>query len=293
MALFFADDAAEVAHELVDDAQGLAVGSGGGAGGVDFLAILRCFVGEGGDFVGGGVEVDDDDFPRLKLIGVEGGAGDSGGDVVPAVVVKGALGAGRAEELEDILTRGLADLDLREARGEDDLTTGVDGFAACGDNRCRQDKTEQRESKMFFHWLKHYGKGRGGATEVVDDIFARAVAASPAVFEGDSTKEPERQAKFEHVCPWVALALVNKDEAEAKRILEEMVDRLEIGLREGGVGDMKVGVHVRKYVAALHGRVRRYATLMDGGDWEGLAVALGEHGVDGAVVKELKKGLKG
>jgi hypothetical protein len=141
---------------------------------------------------------------------------------------------------------------------------------------------------LFFHWLKHYGKRRSGATDVVNSIFAAAAKASPKIFGGDSTIEPERQAKFEYVCPWVAMALLDKDEAEAKLVLEAMIDRLEIGLREGGVGDMKVGVQVRKYAAALHGRVRRYMTLMSLRDWDGLAVALGEHGVDGKLVAPFK-----
>ena len=141
---------------------------------------------------------------------------------------------------------------------------------------------------MIFHWLKLYGKRAGDATGTVDGVFATAAAAYPAIFEGDSSVEPERQAKFEYMAPWLAYALLDKTEAESRRILEVMVDRLEVGLREGGVGDMKVGVHVRKYAAALHGRVRRYATLLSAKDWDGLGVALDEHGVDRELVKKLE-----
>ena len=267
------------------------MGGGFGAGGVDFLAVLCRFLGEGGDFVRGGVEVYHHDFAGFEVVRVERAGADRGGDIVPAVIVQGALHAWGAEKLEDILPRALADLNLSEARGEDDLAAGVDGLATGGDKHggCRYDgESNKREAIMFFHWLKHYGKVRSGATDVVDDIFARARAASPKIFEGDSTVEPERQAKFEYMCPWVAAALLGRDEAGAKAVLEVMIDRLEIGLREGGVGDMKVGVHVRKYAAALHGRVRRYMSLMDSGDWKGLEAALGEHGVEKALAASLR-----
>lgn len=145
---------------------------------------------------------------------------------------------------------------------------------------------------MFFHWLKLYGKRAGDATGTIDTVFADAAAAYPAIFAGDSSKEPERQAKFEYMSPWLALALLEKSEAESRKLLEVMVDRLEVGLREGGVGDMKVGVHVRKYAAALHGRVRRYASLLERKDWDGLALALGEHGVDTGLAAKLKAALK-
>ncbi len=142
---------------------------------------------------------------------------------------------------------------------------------------------------MFFHWLKLYGKRGRDATGTIDKVFADAAAAYPEVFAGDSQLEPVRQAKFEYMCPWLAKEMMDKPEAECRAILEAMVDRLEIGLREGGVGDMKVGVQVRKYTAALHGRVRRYASLMDRKDWDGLAAALGEHSVDARLVSKLKK----
>lgn len=94
------------------------------------------------------------------------------------------------------------------------------------------------------------------------------------------------------MCPWAGLALFKMSDAETRTlgrgVMEELVDRLEIGLREGGVGDMKVGVHVRKYAAALHGRVRRYAKLLDTQDWDGLEKALGEHGVGKQVATELQ-----
>ncbi|PZP39181.1 MAG: hypothetical protein DI585_05005, partial [Pseudomonas fluorescens] len=136
---------------------------------------------------------------------------------------------------------------------------------------------------MFFHWLKVYGKPSGRATadaspnasQVVDGAFANAKASTPDIFNLPSTHEPSQQAKFEHVCAWLALEFVNlEDDRKARAVVEEMVDRLEIGLREAGVSDMKVGVHVRKYASALHGRVRRYATLLQEGNQLALSKAL-------------------
>src|SRR5690606_6597558 len=94
--------------------------------------------------------------------------------------------------------------------------------------------------------------------------------------------------KFEHMCPWAALHLMKLDGHDARDAMETLLDRMEVGLREGGVGDMAVGKHMRTYGAALHGRVRRYASLMERGDWAGLEAALGEHGVGAGVVADLR-----
>ncbi len=141
---------------------------------------------------------------------------------------------------------------------------------------------------MLFHWLRDYGKGKRRATAVVDGIFADAHAASEAIFEADSRHEPSQQAKFEHMCPWAALHLMRVEGVAARNLMETLLDRMEVGLREGGVGDMAVGKRMRKYGAALHGRVRRYASLMERDDWAGLETALAEHGIERGVASKLK-----
>lgn len=141
---------------------------------------------------------------------------------------------------------------------------------------------------MLFHWLRDYGKAKRRATVVVDGIFEDARTASVEVFEADSRHDPSQQAKFEHMCPWAALHLMRLDGNAAREVMETLVDRLEVGLREGGVGDMAVGKRMRKYGAALHGRVRRYASHMERGEWKELGVALEEHGVDAGLVAHLR-----
>ncbi|RYG59249.1 MAG: hypothetical protein EON60_11010 [Alphaproteobacteria bacterium] len=141
---------------------------------------------------------------------------------------------------------------------------------------------------MLFHWLTDYGKAKRRATVVVDSIFADAHVASPEVFDADSRLEPNQQAKFEHMCPWAALHLMQADGTKARDTMEALLDRIEVGLREGGVGDMAVGKRMRTYSAALHGRVRRYASLIERSEWDALVTALAEHGVPATVVAHLR-----
>ncbi|TKW61571.1 MAG: hypothetical protein DI628_02805 [Blastochloris viridis] len=141
---------------------------------------------------------------------------------------------------------------------------------------------------MIFHWLKLYGKHERRATAVVDVAFANAKAASPAVFEGDSTLDDVRKAKFEHACPWLALELTGADPRMTRNVVEVMIDRIEVGLREASVGDMKVGREVRSYASALNGRLQRYVPLIEQQDWQELAVAVAEHGIEPSLVQQLK-----
>lgn len=144
---------------------------------------------------------------------------------------------------------------------------------------------------MLFHWPRVYGGGRAKATADVDAVFAAAQAHAPGVFSQDSRLAPARQAKFEHVCLWAAAFMTRMDAAQRQRFVEGLIDRIEIGLRENGVGDMKVGVKVREHAGALNGRIGRYMALMAGRDWKGLAAAAKEHGVDKGVVKALEGAL--
>lgn len=146
---------------------------------------------------------------------------------------------------------------------------------------------------MFFHWLKLYGKASSHATTVVatavvDTAFRHAVNASPAIFEADSTLDAVGKAKFEHVCPWLAQEIAGLDPKTTRSVVEAMVDRIEVGLREASVGDMKVGREVRTYAAALNGRLQRYVPLIQQNDWREMAAAMAEHNVDAAVAGQLE-----
>lgn len=79
--------------------------------------------------------------------------------------------------------------------------------------------------------------------------------------------------------------------AERQRFVEALIDRIEVGLRENGVGDMKVGVKVREHAGALNGRIGRYMALMAEKDWKGLRKAAGEHGVKGKPVEAIEGAL--
>lgn len=145
---------------------------------------------------------------------------------------------------------------------------------------------------MFFHWLRVYASAGDSATASaharVDDVFARACAASPAVFAADSRVEALRLAKFEHLCPWAAL-LMPVEKLEKRAFLEVLVERFDIGLREAGVGDLSVGRKVRVLAGALHGRLQRYGPLLEARKWPEMAQALAEHGVEERVVEALRR----
>ncbi len=141
---------------------------------------------------------------------------------------------------------------------------------------------------MIFHWLKLYGKQERRATAVVDRAFNNAKAASPDVFGGDSYVDDVRKAKFEHACPWLALELVGANPRTTRNVVEAMIDRIEVGLREASVGDMKVGREVRAYASALNGRLQRYVPLMQQEDWQEVAVAMAEHGIAPELAQQLK-----
>lgn len=126
---------------------------------------------------------------------------------------------------------------------------------------------------------------------LIDAAFEVARAAVPEIFAADSALHVARQAKFEHVCVVLALLLGTMEGREQVRVLEAMIDRLEVGLREAAVGDMSVGKQMRVLAGALNGRLERYKILIEKEDLVGLAVAAGEHGVGAGGVEKMKKGL--
>jgi hypothetical protein len=130
-----------------------------------------------------------------------------------------------------------------------------------------------------------------GVAGMVDSIFVDAKAAAPAIFSLPSNTKINRNAKLEHLIPFLALQTLHTTPHQSRAVLEEFLDRLDIGLREAGVGEMKVGVEIRTYAAALNGRLQRYKPLMEAADWPNLATALAEHGVSATVAKNLQKSL--
>ena len=154
---------------------------------------------------------------------------------------------------------------------------------------------------VFGHWQRVYGGLRrlaspqGGAEAWaeawVNAAFAQAKAHSPAVFAASSQHEPERQRKFEHVCAWFAAYWPHIPAPERQNVLEALIDRLEIGLREASVGDLQVGRQIQAMAAAAHGRLRRYGPLLLGDDPAPLAAALAEHGVAAELAERLREPL--
>ncbi len=139
---------------------------------------------------------------------------------------------------------------------------------------------------MGFHdWLGYVGRlvrARGDAPPVsplVDDAFADARRRWPAIWAADSRNEPARQAKFECLCLCLAETMAPLDVKMQQRVLEEVVDRLDIGLREAGVGDMTVGKEVRAYAGALHGRLLAYMPLIKNEKFDEIKAVAARHGV--------------
>lgn len=149
---------------------------------------------------------------------------------------------------------------------------------------------------MLFHWPRVYGALCRKATAtannthevLLESAFKMAAEAAPEVFAADSRSEPAQQAKFENLCPWLALTLLPLEDEARRELLEQAIDRIEVGLREAGAGDMKVGVKVRAYAAAMNGRLGRYMPLIMKKDWKGLVAACSGHGVTPAVVENVR-----
>jgi hypothetical protein len=139
---------------------------------------------------------------------------------------------------------------------------------------------------MLFHGLRGYLArwlpARGShatATAFVDRAFAVAQAQAPVLWAADSRQEPARQAKFEHLCVVLAQEFGRLDAGLQQMVLEEVIDRLDIGLREAGVGDMAVGKHVRAFAGALHGRLVAYTALLREGKVKEFNDLAKSHGV--------------
>ena len=145
------------------------------------------------------------------------------------------------------------------------------------------------------YWDMFLGLGRARERRVaeawLDAALAQAKAHSPAVFAASSQHEPERQRKFEHVCAWLAAYWPHIPPAARQGVLEALIDRLEIGLREASVGDLQVGRQIRAMAAAAHGRLQRYGGLLLQDDVAALATALGEHGVAPELAERLREPL--
>lgn len=108
-------------------------------------------------------------------------------------------------------------------------------------------------------------KATGGATEkALDAIFAQAAALNPKLWAQSSADTPTRQAKFERFALALAVYMARASLTPNQRrdVLEGAIERLAIGLREAGVGDMAVSKEIRTLAGALHGRLKIYENLI-------------------------------
>lgn len=122
------------------------------------------------------------------------------------------------------------------------------------------------------------------AESVLDTTIAAARKGNPKLWAASSANIPTRQAKFEELCLHLARHMPPLSQPRARRaVLEAAITRLEIGLREAGVGDLGVAREIRTLAAALHGRLKLYENCIINHDIKALITAALAHGITPAV----------
>jgi hypothetical protein len=237
---------------------------------------------------------------------LEGLFADHTVDVIPAVVVHRALGAGGAEQAHNLILGGYAGLNLRQRARQQHLAVGIERFGAaacqrckhkaCGDNHFAEGWGMHRNLLSLLQWAVAYlglaPMATGNATEkALDAIFAQAAALNPKLWAKDSGDIPTRQAKFERFALVFAgyLARARLTPAQRREVLEAAIERLAIGLREAGVGDMAVSKEIRAMAGALHGRLKIYENTIQNNDKKLFLKALSQHKIPTAEGEQVWK----
>lgn len=137
---------------------------------------------------------------------------------------------------------------------------------------------------MLHSILNYLGLGAasmGEAAEaVIDAAFGKARANHPQLWAKNSAHIPTRQAKFEEFCLYLSTSLPPTSHSKARRaVLEAAIARLDIGLREAGVGDTSFSREIRSITAALHGRLQVYEKYIVSQDIAALHSAALKHGI--------------
>jgi hypothetical protein len=118
------------------------------------------------------------------------------------------------------------------------------------------------------------------AEAVIDAAFRKAQANNPKLWANSSEDIPTRQAKFEEFTLFLALNLPPVSQPKARRaVLEAAITRLDIGLREAGVGDTSFSREIRTIAAALHGRLQVYEKFIISQDISALKSATLKHDI--------------
>lgn len=138
----------------------------------------------------------------------------------------------------------------------------------------------------FFHdALAYLGLGAyatgAGVQKQLDAIFAQAISQNPTLWAKSSAHAPTRQEKFERFALFFAkhLATTPLTPTQRRALLEAAIVRLEIGLREAGVGDMGVSKEIRTLAAALNGRIQSYEKLFTNNNKRELIKASEQHNI--------------
>lgn len=115
---------------------------------------------------------------------------------------------------------------------------------------------------------------------LLDAVFQLARETAPEIFAEKMPSEIRQKERFALVMPFVAMAIVRLDEAEVRQALvERLINRLEVGLREAGVGDIGVSHRMRAMAGTINGRLQRYVPLMAAENRDELRAVLAEHKV--------------
>jgi len=135
---------------------------------------------------------------------------------------------------------------------------------------------------MLHKLLRYVGLAQPASTPLavatLNAAFAAAQAGNPQLWGKPSQHIPTRQAKFAEFCLHLASRLPTPA-ASRRAVLEAAIDRLEIGLREAGVGDLAVAKEIRTLAATLHGRLQVYEKHIKNQNYRQFYAAARRHGV--------------
>ncbi len=143
------------------------------------------------------------------------------------------------------------------------------------------------ENVMIFQWLKHKSLRRQAA----EGLYQAALRQSRCPDFYTQLGVPDTtDGHFNLLCLHIALFIDRLNEggrdgrAQGQALFDAMFRRMELDLREMGVGDLGVPKHMKRMMKAFNGRAHAYRNAMISGDDAALcdAIARNVYHLDGA-----------
>ena len=114
---------------------------------------------------------------------------------------------------------------------------------------------------MIFQWLKQKSRRRAIAQAVYQDVLEQSRQAG---FYADCTVPDNTDGHFDLLCLHVFLVMNRLNDfgaegrAQAQALFDAMFRRMELDLREMGVGDLGVPKHMKRMMKGFNGRAHAY-----------------------------------